>query len=266
LKSPRPEPPTSPASRRRRTLLLYVGTLVATALIIGLGAMGALGLGWMLSGGAADSSPSEPTNVAAPKPLASPKPILEPVRQQPTPGTPDPEPASTPPASQPRSAAVSAVPRPPPETPADTPAVPEPEQAPEPASEEEVPEPEPIEEDAVADAALPSDEAQLEESAEERAQRVSEQMARDLVGTWKGSAQGRPFQLRILSASANGVRAELVFNPGPAQQVTGVTGQYAEGRLSLGDGALRLSATLSGGALEGSYARGKREVDFKTTR
>jgi hypothetical protein len=129
-----------------------------------------------------------------------------------------------------------------------------------------MPERDPVEEDGVADGAMPSDEAVLEESPEERTQRASEQMARDLVGTWKGSAQGRPFQLRILSANADGVRGELVFNPGPAQQVTGVTGQYAEGQLALGDGSLRLSATLNGGSLNGSYARGKREVSFTTAR
>jgi len=105
-----------------------------------------------------------------------------------------------------------------------------------------------------------------EASEEAERQAAIERMTRMLVGTWKGQAQGKPIQVRIIAATPERVTAELVFNPGAAQSVLPLDGSYRDGALTLSEGNLRLDATLSDGTLSGSYQRGPRAIPFTAGR
>jgi hypothetical protein len=127
------------------------------------------------------------------------------------------------------------------------------------------PVPEPVPAPAVAPSPSPAP-ATPEPDPEAERQAAIDALTRDLVGTWSGLAQGRPFQLRVLQALPERITAELVFNPGPAQRVSPVAGPFRDGRLQLSGGDLTVEATLSSGRLSGSYQRGKRAIPFDLQR
>jgi hypothetical protein len=82
-----------------------------------------------------------------------------------------------------------------------------------------------------------------------------------LGGRWTGKADGRPFELRFVSADARAVQAEAVLLAGTSTRNELLLGTFdpTTGLLSLAsrDGSVRFVGTLRGSTLSGTYAMGK---------
>ncbi len=95
-------------------------------------------------------------------------------------------------------------------------------------------------------------------------------MAR-IGGRWSGKADGRPFELRILSADPQAVKAEAVFFAGSTSRKELLSGTFdpSKGLLALKsrDGQVSFAGQLTGGGLTGSYAMGgKKSLPWSVTR
>jgi len=243
-----PPMPTDATPWRRRMVVGLLLLLVAVPIA-----------GWWMTRPASTIAQREvpapsPTRPSPPAPAPSPPEPL-PAPTEPLPAAEPAAPAPTQGAQQPMSAPVAPTAAPEGE-PGPAPSEPEPEAEPEPE-----PEPPPV-----APPPPASGEASAEEDPTAERQAAIEALTAQLVGTWRGAAQGRPFQVRMLSATPERVTAELVFNPGPAQRISAVSGRFEAPQLTLSDGEIRLEATVTERRMEGSYQRGRRAVPFSVER
>lgn len=239
-----PTPMPSAGPQRRRLAVLGLVLLVVAVAIAG----------WWMTRPAPTVAQRE---VPAPPPTRLSPPAPMPTAPEPLPAPADPLPAAEPSPQPPTQAVQRPTPSPPApegEPPVPAPSEPEPQPQPQPQQPPVAPPP-----------AVPA-EASAEPDPTAERQAAIEAMTQQLVGTWRGTAQGRPFQVRMLSATPERVTAELVFNPGPAQRISAVSGRFEAPQLTLSDGEIRLEATITERRMEGSYQRGRRAVPFSVER
>jgi serine/threonine-protein kinase len=228
----------APAPERRRSPWVALAAVAAGVALLGLLGAGVIGVVLATRGTAPDEAPAE-TVSTDPPPLVAPPPATATI----------PPPVPTIAAPSPSAEVRVDAPRPPPSSVAQEPAP--------------APVPSPVEtNDAVAlvepEPAPPPTPAPVDV------------MAR-LGGRWSGKADGRPFELRFLSADHQDVEAEAVFFAGSTSRNVLLVGTFdpASGLLSLRsrDGNVSFTGQWSASGLTGSYAMGgKKSLPWSVSR
>lgn len=90
------------------------------------------------------------------------------------------------------------------------------------------------------------------------------------LGTWKGEASARPFELRVQDSSGGRVSAQAVFITGSAlPRIVPLEGQFdlASGELLLTSSSARLAfnGRRAGNTIQGEYTRGNKSLPFRVS-
>ena len=84
------------------------------------------------------------------------------------------------------------------------------------------------------------------------------------AGFWKGTANGRPLELRVGVVDGESIRGELTFYLGPTARTVPAEGTVdnTTGRLTIRGGDYVLSGAVDGASMSGTYSTGKKQLPW----
>ena len=85
-----------------------------------------------------------------------------------------------------------------------------------------------------------------------------------LVGLWKGTANGRPLELRIASITGGTIVGELTFYLGPTPRTVPADGSLdsSTGKVQIRGGDFQLRGVAGGLSMAGTYSTGRKTLPW----